>query len=88
MQQTDSSMVWHVHIDASGRVLLPAELRSSMGVRPGSELVWTRDEDGIHLRSFGESLAEIQAYYKSLAPAEVVWSDELIKQRRIEATNE
>ena len=88
MDKTETNQVWQVSVDTSGRVLLPAELRNAMDVEPGSELLWVKDESGLRLKSFDDTLAEIQAYYKSLEPADVVWSEELIKDRRREASLE
>ena len=80
--------VWQATVDTSGRVLLPKELRRAMDVEPGVSLIWIRDENGVHLKSFEQSLSELQNYYQELSPQDVVWSDELIQQRRVEATHE
>ncbi len=87
-QETESNKVWQATMDQSGRILLPVELRRAMDVDSDTQLLWVKDESGLHLKSFEDSLAEVQAYYLELAPADVVWSDELIKQRRVEAGHE
>lgn len=79
---------WHTTIDSSGRVLLPAELRQLANLEPGMSVVWVKDESGLHLKSLAQLLAEIQEYYRSLGPADELWSDALIEQRRIEAAHE
>lgn len=79
---------WVATMDGSGRVLLPAELRNEMKVEAGTQLVWIKDEHGLHLKSFEESLAEIQSYYQSLSPAEDGWTDALLKERRAEAEHD
>jgi bifunctional DNA-binding transcriptional regulator/antitoxin component of YhaV-PrlF toxin-antitoxin module len=76
--------VWHTSLDRSGRVLLPVELRQEFNVKPGSLLVWIKRDSGVELKSFEESLAAIQAYYKGLAPADDLWSDAIVQQRREE----
>ena len=88
MQESNENEIWQASLDSSGRVLLPAELRHAMQVEPGSRLIWVKDEAGLHLRSFEDSLKAIQAYYQQLAPEYVVWSEELIKRRREEAEHE
>ena len=88
MQESNENEIWQASLDASGRVLLPAELRHAMQVEPGSRLIWVKDEAGLHLRSFEDSLKAIQAYYQHRAPEDVVWSEELIKRRREEAEHE
>lgn len=79
---------WHTTVDKSGRVLLPAPLRKALGVDPGTEVVWTKTEDGVKLQHFQQVLSTIQDYFKSLSPPEVIWSEELIAERRLEAENE
>ena len=88
MQEHGEQEIWQASLDASGRVLLPAELRHAMNVEPGSSLVWVKDETGLHLRSFEDSLKAIQDYYQQLGPEDVVWSDELLQRRRKEAKHE
>lgn len=85
---TQSSKVWNATLDASGRVLVPAEIRRELNVTPGSSLIWVKTDQGLQLKSYEESLADIQRYYTSLAPSEDVWSDKLIERRRIEALRE
>ena len=87
-EQIETKSVWQATVDTSGRVLLPKELRRAMDVEPGVSLIWIRDENGVHLKSFEQSLAELQNYYQELSPQDVVWSDELIQQRRVEAAHE
>ena len=77
--------VWNAKVDSSGRVLLPAELRHAMHVHPDTTLQWIMDDNGLHLKSFEESLSEIQNYFRSLSPAEEIWSEELIAERRSES---
>lgn len=84
----NESDVWQVSVDSSGRVLLPAALRNDMGANTGATLLWVRDENGLHLKSFDDSLAQIQDYYVGLDGSGRSWSEELLKQRVIEASSE
>lgn len=88
MQEEHEQAMWQASLDASGRVLLPAELRQAMNVEPGSSLVWVKDEAGLYLTRFEDSLKAIQDYYQQLSPEDVMWSDELIKRRRQETERE
>lgn len=88
MEVAEQSKVWKASIDQSGRVLIPADLRQSIAIKPGQDLLWVKDSSGLHLKSFEDSLAEIQAYYQSLSPTNVVWSEELLAQRRAEALHD
>ena len=88
LQEDSSGKVWQATVDKSGRILLPAELRHMIDANAGSSLLWIKDANGIHLKRFEDSLADFQAYYQQLAPTEIVWSDELLKQRTTEASND
>lgn len=79
---------WSASIDSSGRILIPVELRNALDVETGDSLLWVQDDNGLHLKSYEETIKEIQDYYCSLSPPEDIWSEELIRQRRIEAENE
>lgn len=85
--ETESSNqeVFPASIDAAGRVLIPIELRRPMEITQDSELSWVRDENGLHLKSFKEIIADIQEYYMALSPPEDVWSETLIAERKREA---
>lgn len=84
MAETPESEIWKASIDPSGRVVLPAELRRLLDIQPGSELIWSRDENGIHLRTWDKALKDTQAYFSSFESREDKWSDELIAHRRAE----
>lgn len=88
MEIDANEKTWHTKVDSSGRVLMPHELRKSLDLHPGSNLIWKYTEDGVRLETFGEVLAAIQAYCKGLAPASEVWSEELLNERREEAARE
>ncbi|MEP3480860.1 MAG: AbrB/MazE/SpoVT family DNA-binding domain-containing protein [Fuerstiella sp.] len=83
-----ASNVWHCVADASGRILIPADLRNEMNVESGTPLVLERDETGISLRTYEETIRQIQAYYMAVSPPEDVWSDSLISERKREAAIE
>lgn len=84
MVEAHQNEIWKASIDASGRVLLPVELRRTLSVQPGNELIWSRDDKGVHLRTLDEVLNETQAYFGSIESPASKWSDELIAQRRAE----
>lgn len=87
-QEDETSLVWHQALDTSGRILIPVELRRELEIEPGSQLIWTRGENGLELRTYQQSIEEIQDYFTSLSPPDKVWSDELIAERRREAARE
>jgi AbrB family looped-hinge helix DNA binding protein len=76
-------------VDSTGRVLIPAEVRKRLGMKPGATVTITEGPSGrIVLEPALALLREAQEYFQSLAPASVLWSDELIAERRKEARRE
>jgi len=76
-------------VDGRGRVLIPAEIRKRAGVNPGATVTITEGPSGrIVLEPALALLREAQEYFRSIAPASVLWSDELIAERRKEAQRE
>lgn len=82
---SNDSQVYHLKVDATGRMVLPAELRREMAVIGGGVLVGIKDSHGLRLQSKDEVLHQAQEYFTSLVPADRVLSDELLKERRDEA---
>jgi AbrB family looped-hinge helix DNA binding protein len=76
-------------VDSTGRVLIPAEVRKRLGMKPGATVTITEGPLGrIVLEPALALLREAQEYFQSIAPASVLWSDELIAERRKEARRE
>ena len=76
-------------VDGTGRVLIPAEIRKRLGMKPGATVTITEgSSDRIVLKPALAVLREAQDYFRSIAPASVLWSDELIAERRKEARRE
>jgi len=80
--------VYPATVDKSGRVLLPIELRGPLNIDHESNLSWVRDADGLRLKTYEDTIAEIQTYFQSLSPAEDVWSEDLVALRKREAATE
>jgi AbrB family looped-hinge helix DNA binding protein len=80
---------YKARVDGAGRVLIPAEIRKRAGMKPGATVTITAGPSGrIVLEPALAFLREAQEYFQSLAPASVLWSDELIAERRKEARRE
>ena len=76
-------------MDGAGRVLIPAEIRTRLGMKPGATVTITEGPSGrIVLEPAMALLREAQDYFRSIAPASVLWSDELVAERRKEARRE
>jgi AbrB family looped-hinge helix DNA binding protein len=80
---------YKARVDGTGRVLIPAVLRKRLGMKPGATVTITEGPSGrIVLEPAMALLREAQEYFRSIAPASVLWSDELIAERRKEARRE
>jgi AbrB family looped-hinge helix DNA binding protein len=75
-------------IDKSGRIVLPAEVRSILGVAEGDSVLVVQDGRSVEILTPQDALRQAQDYFMKLAPPEVCMSDELIRDRREEAANE
>jgi AbrB family looped-hinge helix DNA binding protein len=57
-----------VAIDQSGRILIPAEVRASLGVRGGDRLVLLREEDGFRLLTRAQAVECAQRIVRRYVP--------------------
>lgn len=78
-------MVQEMTVDPQGRVLLPAEVRRSAGIKPGDRLIPIVEENGmISLRTRAQIITEIkEVFARAATPGESV-VDELLRERREE----
>ena len=82
-------MQYKAKVDGAGRVRIPAEIRKRLGLKPGATVTIMEGPSGrIILEPAMALLREAQEYFRSIAPAGVLWSDELIAERRKEARRE
>ena len=80
---------YKARVDGTGRVLIPAEIRKRAGINSGATVTITEGPSGrIVLEPAMALLHEAQEYFRSIAPSDVLWSDELIAERRKEARRE
>jgi AbrB family looped-hinge helix DNA binding protein len=80
---------YETKVDATGRVLIPAEIRKRLGVKPGDTVTITEGPSSrIVIEPALALLREAQEYFRSIAPADALWSDELIAERRKKARRE
>lgn len=77
--------VYHLKVDASGRIVLPAEARQRNHIAEGDTVIITEDAEGLHIKTRDKVLSDAQAYFAKLAPAGVSLSQEILKDRRSES---
>lgn len=75
-------------LDSAGRLLVPAELRESLGLKPGSSVVLRVENGELRIVSQREVLRRIQEMLRPLVPEGVSLVDEFIAERRAEAARE
>lgn len=70
---------------SAGRVVLPSELRKAFGIEDGAEVVFSRTEHGIEIRTLDEAIRQAQALCAKYIPPGVSLVDELREDRRRDA---
>lgn len=72
----------------NGRIVIPAEIREAMGLKPGESLQLTLEAGVLQIESHAARVRRIQEEFKQYAKPGVLASDELIDQRGAEAQQE
>lgn len=72
-------------IREGGRLVIPAEFRKALGIKPGDEVSLTLEEDEIRVVSTRRAIARAQALVRRYVPQGCSLSGELITDRREEA---
>jgi AbrB family looped-hinge helix DNA binding protein len=80
--------VHFTRLDASGRIVLPREMREHLHMEAGDPIVVIEDENSCRIATAKQSLAEAQAYFADLVPPDVSLVDSLLAERRVEAARE
>ena len=63
--------VYHLKVNASGRIVLPAGAGQRNHIAEGYTVIITEAAEGLHIKTRDKVLAEAQAYFPKLAPASV-----------------
>lgn len=77
-----------VKVDEAGRVLVPAEFRKALGIKPGDHLIMRVEDGELRLWTFREATRRVR---EMIAPYTVPGrsvADDLIEDRRREAERE
>lgn len=72
----------------SGRLVIPTEYRKRLGLKPGDEIIMSLDEKGLHLYTPAQAVARAQELVRRYVPEGRSLADELISERREEASRE
>jgi len=72
-----------------GRLVLPAAVRTALGITPGTRMLLSTETDGsLRLRPYRAVAAESRGLLAELTPAGASFVDELLTERRAEAALE
>ena len=71
-----------------GRLVIPAEYRRTLGLKPGDELILVMDEGEVRLFTWQRAIQRAQALVRSYVPQGRSLSDELLRERRDEAASD
>jgi AbrB family looped-hinge helix DNA binding protein len=75
-------------LNDNGRIVIPSEIRSRMGIKPGDTLFLTLEGNVLKVESQLARIRRIQESMRALIPGDHLLSDELIAERREEARRE
>jgi AbrB family looped-hinge helix DNA binding protein len=80
--------VYQSRVDKSGRIVLPAEIRTTLGVGVGDSVLVIQEGMSVGIVTPQQALRQAQEYFMKLAPPSVSMVDELIQEHREEAKRE
>lgn len=75
-------------INDNGRIVIPAGVRKSMGLKPGDVVVMTLENGILRIEPHEAKIRRIQEDFRRFAKPGILASDELIADRREEARQE
>jgi AbrB family looped-hinge helix DNA binding protein len=75
-------------IGQNGRVVIPASVRKSMGLRIGEDVLLRFDGEQLHMLSQEASVRRAQALVRHYIPATRSLVDEVLAERRADAAGE
>jgi AbrB family looped-hinge helix DNA binding protein len=75
-------------IGEGGRLVIPAEYRKALGVATGDEVMLILDGESIHISTPKQGIRRAQVLVRAYIPEGLKLSEELIAERRAEASRE
>lgn len=80
--------VYRSKVDASGRIVLAADLRTELDLHEGDAVLLVKEGESLRIETPQQALRAAQDYFCKLAPTDRVFSEELLQERREEAARE
>ncbi|MEM9803945.1 MAG: AbrB/MazE/SpoVT family DNA-binding domain-containing protein [Cyanobacteria bacterium P01_D01_bin.56] len=81
-------MYFHGKISDRGRIVVPAQLRRSLGLNSGDDIVLREHNGGLHVISLQQAIKRVQHLAREKIPSDVNLTSELLKDRRAEVQKE
>lgn len=78
----------HMKLNENGRVVIPSEMRSALGIEPGDELVMRIEDDELRITTLKRRIERAQNQVARLKNRAGSLVDELIAMRREAARHE
>jgi len=75
-------------VTEGGRIVIPAQFRRALGLRPGDEVIMQLEDGEIRLYTLQHAIKRAQQIVRAHVPANISLADELIQDRRAEAHRE
>ena len=75
-------------VGQGGRIVLPAEFRKAMGIKPGDEVILAMKDGEVRVFTRQAAIKRAQGMLRRYIPEGRSLSDELIQERRAEAAGE
>lgn len=72
----------------SGRIVIPAQYRKALGIKPGDEVILALEDTGVRLYTRRQAIKDAQALVRQYVPSGRNLSRDLIEERRLEAAGE
>ncbi len=76
------------HLSQGGRVVIPADYREALGLKPGDDVVLVLEENEVRLVTPLQMIKRVQSLVRQHVPRSRKLADELIADRRKEVRRE
>lgn len=87
-KKNDRSDTYRTRVSANGRVVISAAHRKALGLKPGDDVIITLGEGELRLSTPRHALRRMQTLVRKHVPKNVSLVDELIRDRRAEASRD
>jgi bifunctional DNA-binding transcriptional regulator/antitoxin component of YhaV-PrlF toxin-antitoxin module len=77
-----------LRMGASGEIVLPASMRSALGLRPGDSLIATIEDGEVRMMTLSTAIRKAREIVRQYVPKDVSLVDELLEDRRREFERE